>query len=251
MKNASLFKTRTASQFLYRASILCVNATHDYFFRCYIYLSFRAEFAWGTWHRNNFPLRSWQVFIVRIEPMLRVSRLYTLGGVKHDFNTCFWSRVNWPGLRTRLFSRWRCINRPSLRWCLHTSHSDLRRLNRLMGSWNNPCNTFTHTTTACWVLLLIGFSYLQWLLLGTHLCSMLGRQPDSVVYVWISDERGSLTALSISRCSLHLWMYAAAAAWAGSREKELGSKERARDDWERPGVYRAGPAVGWWKEKRT
>jgi hypothetical protein len=120
MKDASLFKTRTASQFLYRASILCVNATHDYFFRCYIYLSFRAEFAWGTWHRNNFPLRSWQVFIVRIEPMLRVSRLYTLGGVKHDLNTCFWSRVNWPGLRTRLFSRWRCINRPSLRWCLHT-----------------------------------------------------------------------------------------------------------------------------------
>jgi hypothetical protein len=74
---------------------------------------------------------------------------------------------------------------------------------------------------------------------------MLGQQPDSVVYVWISDERGSLTALSISRCSLHLWMYAAPAAWAGSREKEQGSKERARDDWERPGVYRAGPAVGW------
>jgi hypothetical protein len=43
-----------------------------------------------------------------------------LGGVKHDFNTCSWSRVNWPGLRRGLFSPWRYINRPSLRWGLHT-----------------------------------------------------------------------------------------------------------------------------------
>jgi hypothetical protein len=35
-----------------------VLATHDYFFRCYMYFPFRAEFAAGAWHRNNFPLRS-------------------------------------------------------------------------------------------------------------------------------------------------------------------------------------------------
>jgi hypothetical protein len=106
---------------------MAVYATHDYFFRCRMYLLFRAEFAAGVWHRNTFPLCSWQVFIARIEFMLRVMRLYTLGGVKHDFNTCSWSCVNWSGLRIRLFPSWRCIKWPSLRWGLHTSHSDLRQ----------------------------------------------------------------------------------------------------------------------------
>jgi hypothetical protein len=104
---------------------MAVYATHDYFFWCHMYLPFRTEFAAGAWRRNNFALRSWQVFIARIESMLRVARLYTLGVVKHDFNTCSWSRVNWPRLRTRHFSSWHCIKWPSLRWGIYTSQSDL------------------------------------------------------------------------------------------------------------------------------
>jgi hypothetical protein len=114
-----------------------VLATHDYFFRCYMYLLFRVEFATCAWCRNNFLLHSWQVFIVRIEPMLRVPRLYTLDRVKHDFSTWSWSCVNAPGLRTRLFPSWCCIKWPSLRWSLHTSHGGLYRWTKGVESNHN------------------------------------------------------------------------------------------------------------------
>jgi hypothetical protein len=118
-----------------------------------VYLPFRAEFAASTRCRNNFPLRSCQVFIARIKSMLGVPRLYTLDVVKHDFSTYSWSRVNRSGLRTRLFSHWHWINWPSLRWDLHTSHSDLCQWTKpTHGALKSPL----HAAIAC---LLIRFFF--------------------------------------------------------------------------------------------
>jgi hypothetical protein len=106
-------------------------ATHDHFFGCYISLPFRPEFAAGVWRKNNFPLHSWQVFITRIVPMLRLPRSYTLSELKYDFSTS-WSCVNRPGLRT------------NLRWGLHTSHSDLRQWTKpTHGTLKSPLHTAT------------------------------------------------------------------------------------------------------------
>jgi hypothetical protein len=57
MEDASVFKQEMLVDFYTVLSYyMYMQHMHDYFFRCYMYFPFRAEFAAGTWRRNSYIL---------------------------------------------------------------------------------------------------------------------------------------------------------------------------------------------------